>query len=332
MTGKISIIIPVYNAAKYLDKCLNSVLSQTYTNLQIILVNDGSTDGSAEICDGYAGKDPRIQVIHQENKGVASARNVGLAAAVGEWIGFVDADDWIETDMFSYLLDNAERDDADTVVCAWWEELPQSSVPRGVDDRVVMTGNDTLEMLLHDELVTNYLWNKLWKRELFTGIRFPEGRTFEDVAVVYLLFERSSSVVCLPECKYHYLHHGGSVLDRQKLENKINFYYAAKNRMEDLQTRYTKYEKLLQASCVASAVGVWAAYCFDNREERLKYESILQEIADFSRKHRFLVWKHMKLGVTGKIIVGLTAHNCLWAFWIAGILGRIYRIKHGRNI
>lgn len=332
MAGKISIIIPVYNAEKYLDKCLNSVLSQTYTNLQIILVNDGSRDGSAKICDAYARKDQRIQVIHQENKGVASARNEGLAVAVGDWIGFVDADDWIEADMFSYLLDNAEREAADSVICAWWEELPQCSVPCGVDDHVLLTGNETLEMLLHDELVTNYLWNKLWKRELFTDIVFPEGRTFEDVAVVYRLFERSTKVVCLPECKYHYLHHGGSILDQQKLENKVNFYYAAKNRMEDLQTRYTKYEELLQASCIASAVGVWAAYCFDSRGEQLKYSGLLREIADFSRKYRFLVWKHINLGFTGKVIAGLTAHDRLWAFWVAGLLGRIYRLKHGRNI
>ena len=332
MTARISIIIPIYNAGNNLRRCLDSVIGQTVSGLQIILVDDGSTDRSGEICDEYAHLDSRILVVHQQNAGVSAARNVGVKLAGGEWIGFVDADDWVETDMFAYLLENAERYGADITACALWEELPYNSVVSGVDKVTILTGREALELLLQDDVLNNYLWNKLWKQELFRGILFPVGQSFEDVAVVYRLFERSTRVVCLPKCKYHYRQHSGSILDQQSLENKVNFYLAARSRMWDLKARYSGLDELLQASCISAAVGIWAAYCFNGREERQRYASLIHEIADFSQKNCVLVFKHMNMGFSGKIIALLTAHDRLWAFVAAGFLGRIYRLKHGRNI
>lgn len=332
MINRISVIIPIYNAGSNLRRCLDSVIDQTATGLQIILVDDGSTDGSSDICDEYARLDSRIRVIHQQNCGVSVARNVGLEMAEGEWIGFVDADDWIEADMFAYLLENAESYGADTTVCALWEELPCGSVVKGVNEVAVLTGHEALELLLRDDVLNNYLWNKLWKRELFRGIIFPVGRSFEDVAVVYRLIEQSTRVVCLPKCKYHYRQHRGSILDQQSFANKVNFYLAARNRMWDLKSRYDGLDELLQASCISAAIGIWAAYCFNSRGDRQRYASLMHEIADFSRNHRFLVAKYLNLGFTGRIISLLTAYNHLWAFVVAGFLGRIYRLKHGRNI
>lgn len=113
----ISIIVPVYNVEPYVSKCLESILRQTYQNIEIIIIDDGSTDGGSDICDAYAHKDKRIKVIHQSNEGVSGARNVGLRIAKGEFIGFVDSDDWIEADMYEYLLQNIQQQDADIAIC-----------------------------------------------------------------------------------------------------------------------------------------------------------------------------------------------------------------------
>ena len=329
---KISVIVPIYKVEPYLRKCLDSIVNQTYRNLEIILVDDGSPDKCGSICDEYAAKDSRIIVIHKENGGVSSARNAGVSEATGAWIGFVDADDWLEVDMFTYLIENAKDYDADITVCSHWEEQPYRSVACRVDTVRLLTGDEALELLLRDDVVNNYLWNKLWKRELFQNIVFPVGRSFEDVATAYRLFERATRVVCLPVCKYHYRQHGGSILDQQKLTNKMNFYFAAKERMVELQERYSQYEELLQASCISASVGIWAAYCFNDKAEQQRYAPLLQEIAGFSKKHQALVNQHMNLGPIGRVIAYLTAYDCMWAFIVAGALGRIYRIKHGRNI
>lgn len=329
---KISVIVPVYNSEAYLSKCLECIIAQTYKDLQIILVDDGSLDRSGAICDEYALADQRIHVIHKVNGGVSSARNVGLTAAAGEWIGFVDSDDWIEPDMFECLVENAMRHDADVAVCALWEELPQRVIPCGSNKKAVLNTKEALELLLRDDVMNNYLWNKLWRRGLFEHITFPEGRNFEDVAVVYKLFEQCSRIVCLPEKKYHYRQHQGSVLDDRSLKSKVDFYLASRQRMEELSTRWTQFDELLKASCVSSAIGIWASYYFNGRNERKKYLSILKEIAEFSKRNRFLVLKYQNLGCIGTFIALLTAYNQGWSFAFAGLCGNIYQLKHGRSI
>ena len=126
----ISIIVPVYNVESYLRKCLDSILAQTYRDLEILVVDDGSTDGSGAICDEYAGKDDRIKVFHTENKGLSCARNLGLDSANGDWIGFVDSDDWIELDMYEVLLRKAEKTGADVVECGVYEEHSDETIKR----------------------------------------------------------------------------------------------------------------------------------------------------------------------------------------------------------
>lgn len=172
---RISVIIPVYNVEPYLRRCLESVVLQTYKNLEIILVDDGSTDKSGSICDEYALNDERINVIHKKNGGLSSACNVGLAAATGDWIGWVDSDDWAEQDMFEYMLRGAEKYDADAAVCSRYEWQLNRKVFKGWKSEEIYDGEQALRALLEDEEINNFRWDKLWKRSFFLILNFRKA-------------------------------------------------------------------------------------------------------------------------------------------------------------
>ena len=160
---RISVIVPVYKVEPYLRKCLDSIVNQTYRNLEIILVDDGSPDNCGRICDEYAERDNRIRVIHQKNGGVSSARNEGLKIASGDWIGWVDSDDWIEPDMFEYLLENAKKSKADIAVCSRKEWYKDRCILRKWEKDILLNTEEALRQLLEDVQMQNYLWDKLWQ-------------------------------------------------------------------------------------------------------------------------------------------------------------------------
>lgn len=329
---RISVIVPVYKVEVYLRKCLDSIVGQTYRNLEIVLVDDGSPDDCGTICDEYAAKDERIKVIHQKNGGVSAARNAGLDAAAGEWIGWVDSDDWIEPDMYEYLLDHALRAEADIAVCSRFERYRDRSVFRGWEQELTLDTEKALELLLKNDVMQNYLCDKLWRRSLFDGIVFPEGRTFEDIAVMHRLFMRARQVVCLPDAKYNYLQRSGSIVDDKSLENRINHYRAAKLRLDEMCGQWPQFRQLLEAQCVASSITVWSSVCMNPRAKRKEVMMELKEISSFAKEHYRAALRYMSLGVTGRCIVRLTPYPVWWAFAVAAFFSWVYSVKHGRAL
>lgn len=329
---KVSVIVPVYKVEPYLRQCLDSIVNQTYQNLEIILVEDGSPDNCGAICDEYVAKDKRIQVIHKENGGVSSARNAGLAAATGEYIGWVDSDDWIEADMFEYLLKGADKFGADIAVCGRYEVCKGKKKLRGWGETMCLDRLEGLKLLLQNDLMQNFLWDKLWRQELFQGIAFPEGKTFEDIAVMYRLFERAEKVVCLPDAKYNYFQRSGSIVSDTTLENRLNHYWAAKGRYEDMKGRWPELEDLLLAQCAASAIGIWCGYYKNPRWVRNGARLRLEEIAKFCAAHVKRAGKCIGVGLAGKIALMLIPHVSWWSFALAWCVGRLYKKKHGRSL
>lgn len=329
---KISVIIPVYKVEAYLRKCLDSVVGQTYRNLEIILVDDGSPDNCGAICDEYAAQDQRIQVIHQKNNGVSAARNAGLAAAAGEWIGWVDPDDWIEPDMYEYLLRHVLEHGADIAVCSRSERYRDRSVLRGWEREQILDTEHALELLLKNDVMQNFLWDKLWRRELFDGLSFPEGRTFEDIALMHRLFMRARQIVCLPEAKYNYLQRSGSIVDNRSLENRINHYQAAKLRLDEMYDQWPQFRQLLEAQCVASSITVWSSVCANPSAKRQEAMAELKEISDFAKEHYRAALQYMSLGITGRCVVRLTPYPTWWAFAMAAFFSWVYSLKHGRAL
>lgn len=204
---KISVIVPVYNCEKYLPSCLDSILNQTYTSLQIILVNDGSPDKSGIICDQYAAKDSRIQVIHQKNQGVSAARNAGLACADGDAVGFVDSDDTIDADMYETLTSLMLAHKADVAVCGYKKVYFDGSHKEilGTNNKLELTGLEASRCVLLGEHFTGSPCNKLYRRELFKDIRFDPGlKINEDILMNTQVFQLCDRVVFWDVCKYNY--------------------------------------------------------------------------------------------------------------------------------
>lgn len=223
----ISVIVPVYNVCEYLERCIRSVLGQTYQDFELILVDDGSTDGSGMICDRYARENSRVFVIHQENAGLSAARNAGIEAAKGEYVAFIDSDDFIHERMLEILYANSKGYDADISVCDfWWQEESDSiSYEIGENKTEFFEGNAVMQQLFEKELVTVIACNKLYKRELFNCLRFREGKLHEDEFIIHsLLYKCGRSVYT--SCKlYYYMKHNStittSLLNRRKLTDII---------------------------------------------------------------------------------------------------------------
>ena len=207
----ISVIVPVYKAEDYLHKCVQSICNQTYKNLEIILIDDGSPDRCGEMCDAFAKEDARIRVFHKENGGQSSARNLGLNNMTGEYVGFLDSDDWIEPDMYSHLYGLIEKHNAQIACCGVCLDYPNGRVshfnPLYPEDNQlrIFTTNEALRETLQNIRVTYSPCDKLYHKDIFDGMRMTEGKIFEDMEILPKLVERAQIVVYDPTPKYHYI-------------------------------------------------------------------------------------------------------------------------------
>lgn len=224
---QITIIIPVYQVKDYLEECLKSVLKQSYLNLEIITVDDGSSDGSAEICDRYAKMDSRVKVIHKENGGLSSARNVGIENASGEYLVFLDADDWIAPNFVERLLDVALAHDCDIVQCSHQDVFDGCFVHEDRAQKVakpqIFTGREFSYAIYNlIEWPANIATNKLYKRCLFTNIRFPEGRLHEDEFTTYRAIWKAEKIGLISDKLYYYRRRGGSITQQSYSKRRLD--------------------------------------------------------------------------------------------------------------
>lgn len=203
---KVSVIIPVYNVEKYLGKCIDSILNQTVRDCEIILIDDGSKDSSGEIADNYAAKYSNIKVIHKENGGQAGARNIGLDNSEGEYICFVDSDDWLEENYFGRLLEVAKNTEADIVQCGYCSRVEGENAPEVIAEAdMEMTGIEAIDRIYSKHNVEMVvIWNKLYKRAIFDGLRFEEGMIHEDEALVAQMYYRAEKMVFISDRLYNY--------------------------------------------------------------------------------------------------------------------------------
>lgn len=224
MNNRITVVVPVYNVAADLPRCLDSILAQTYPEMEIIAVNDGSPDNSGEILDRYAVKHPNICVIHKENGGVTSARLRGIQEASGEWIGFIDGDDEIEPDMYERLMDNARKFGADISHCGYQMCFADGRIHYFHNSGVIQEqDSDTaVRDLLEGTLVEPGLCNKLYRRELFRDLQLPTDiRINEDLLMNYYLFSAAEKAVFEDWCPYHYIIREGSASRAKLNEHKL---------------------------------------------------------------------------------------------------------------
>lgn len=228
MKEKISIIVPVYNVEAYLERCVESILKQTYTNLEILLVNDGSTDKSGELCDKLALRDHRIRVIHKENGGLSDARNRGIDEASSNLIGFIDSDDYIDEDMYETLYRQMVASKADLSMCGHYDvyhQIPEKQVAE-IKTWELMP-EEAIKMVMEAKILSVTAVNKLYKKALFEQLRFRIGKIAEDAFIMVDLIHQCSKIVATNEKKYYYVHRENSITTQKfslKFLNVIEAY------------------------------------------------------------------------------------------------------------
>ncbi len=225
----VSIIIPVYNGKDYLRQCIDSITAQTCGDWELLLIDDGSSDGSGAICDEYAANDSRITAIHKSNGGQASARNQGMALAKGEYVSFVDCDDWLDNDMLATMLATLRDNDAEIVVCGFTEEYAAHRKTVNADGgTTVLAAGEALKMLLEGK-IGSYLWSMMFRRSVVVET-MPDLNPYEDHATVFKWFGHATRVVVLGRAFYHYRQLQGSSLHSYNPKNGNHFFLAIKER------------------------------------------------------------------------------------------------------
>ncbi len=261
----ISILVPVYNVEKYVCECIDSIIAQTYKNLEIILVDDGSTDQSGAICDEYAQKDSRIKVIHQENKGLAAVRNVAVATATGEYVGFVDSDDFVALDMYEKMLNLSQNKNADIVMCniAYTDEkgtlIPNNKSAKNITSNE-MSGKEFLTNLCQNyNSIYVITVNKLYKRSLFDDIHYPDGKTHEDEAVIHRISHKCTRIVFTSDTFYFYRQQSQSIMNRPFSTRHLDNMYSLLDRVDFLKKQ--DYSSDIIYSAEMYLWGEWSAIC-----------------------------------------------------------------------
>lgn len=296
----ISVIVPVYKTEQYLDRCVESIVNQTYQNLEIILVDDGSPDNCPQMCDDWAKKDERIKVIHLENGGVANARNQGLKIANGEYIGFVDGDDWIEDRMYEILQNNMVDNDADISVCGY-----QINVENDVAANIRQVSQfDSLKQICTGDYKYGVLWNKLYKSSVVQNHEMPNLVCCEDLVFNYYVFKNAKTVIECDSKLYHYFQNKDSTVHS---EFKIGAFDAIKSKeiilSEEENTALKEYAvRGLVSSCFVVISGVVNSGKFVNqydniRRSILKYKIVILKSDMYSLKEKaktIILWMSSK--------------------------------------
>ena len=246
MNPLISVIVPIYNVEKYLARCVDSIVNQTYKNLEIILVDDGSPDRCPQMCDDYAEKDSRIKVVHKKNGGLSDARNAGMAVATGEYISFIDSDDYVSDDFIECLLDVMNKENSDIAECSVVKFYEDNRFDEFSDDLSVKTYDtqDAMSALIAENPFHQHVWNKLYETGLVKDIPYAVGKLNEDEFWTYRVFGRANKVARINKTMYYYFQRSSSIMGvgynirrLDALEGKANRQKYIENNFPDLSTQ-----------------------------------------------------------------------------------------------
>lgn len=252
----VSIIVPIYQAEKFIGKCISSIIDQTYSDFELILVDDGSVDASYEICKSYAKRDNRLVLIHTENYGSGHARNVGLRCAKGEYISFVDADDYLEHEFLERLVSEIQRFNADIAECDFYLIKDGVKQMKSIQQNCVFEYNGAQAMREHisDQNCRQLVWNKLYKKKVIQDIWFVEGKTIDDEFWTYRVIGNADKVIHVSEQLYNYVQHKESVMHQQYNIKRLQALEAQSLRLNYVSERFPELrsyaEKMLYFACM----------------------------------------------------------------------------------
>ena len=291
----VSIIVPIYNVENYLNKCVESIVGQTYTNIEIILVDDGSKDNCPKICDMLAKKDNRIKVIHKENGGLSDARNSGLDICKGEYIVFVDSDDYIEKNMVELLHNNIEKNKSDISICDFYiTSNEKDNLNTYAKQEFSILGKEKYNYLYNEySKATIVAWNKMYKRFIFDEIRYPKGRLHEDEFVICDILSRANSISYIMKPLYHYVQRENSIMGKVSI-NRFDIIDALDSRIlflkkidDTYNIKMTKYQQFFRL--LGLLTRLYAQKDFILKEDFLnKYINKIKKIGNEIKNYNFL--------------------------------------------
>lgn len=318
MERLISVIIPVYNGENWLDRCVDAVINQTYKNLEIVIIDDGSTDTTPEMCERYCKLDSRVKVIHRQNGGLADARNAGIEYSSGEYITFVDSDDYITPDCVEYLAGLISTYGCDMSICTHTVFcINEREISYENDREGVMTAEEALREILYHGIVDLSVWGKLYKRELFDCIKYPYGKFYEDTGTTYLLINAAKKVAYGGRSKYHYILREDSMTNAKFTTRKMDLLEMT-DRMCNFISEH--YPSLRSAALRRS---VYARFSTLNQMIReAGYRTERRKIVKFIRKHSREVLRDKNIPKRDRIALnlirlGYPLYHTVWRMYLA---------------
>lgn len=284
MNELVSVIVPVYNVEEYLDTCIKSIINQEYTNLEILLIDDGSTDSCLKICNDYAKVDDRIKVIHKENGGLSDARNVGIENCNGSYITFIDSDDYIEKNYISMLYSLIKEYSADISMGKQYVHYPKKIIDTGSYKTLKMNAHETLEKMMYSEDVDVSAWAKLYKTELFDNIRFPKGRLYEDSATTYKLIDKSQCIVLKSIPIYNYIIRNSSITNNAFAKQKMDLIVSTKEMTTYVSEKYPDLKDSCDRRLMYAYLSTLVQYNKTKSAERHYFDELWKYIKENRKK------------------------------------------------
>ena len=315
----ISVIVPVYGVEKYIEKCLKSIVAQTYRNLEIIMVDDGTKDNSAKICEQYAKEDSRIKVYHKTNGGLSDARNYGIEHSNGEYITFIDSDDYIDIDYIEFLYQLVEKG-YKMSICSLHVVYTSNGkiIDKGNGKEVLLSGQECIEMMCYHQEVDTCAYAKLMHRSLFDNIRYPKGKIFEDIGTTYLLFDQCDQVICSFIPKYYYVIRENSIVTSKFNSQKL-YMIEMTNKMADFVDK--KYPNMKSATLRRRGYAYFSTLNQMLDVTEVAYVEKRKEIIKYLKKISPKVMKNSKTPFRDKIAyiclgLGFPIYKLFWKIYI----------------
>ena len=303
---KISVLVPVYNAEKYIEKCIKSIINQTYKDIEIVLIDDESKDNSLNIMKNLQKQDNRIKIVSVENKGVADARNSAIENATGKLLTFVDSDDTIDEDYLEIMYNNLKKYDADIAVINCKNIIEETGAilhkDFGIKQIKEYTSTEAVKDLFYYNFLRHSPWRKLYKRNVWNNIKFPLGKNYEDLAIIYKTFLNANKIIYIPEEKYNYLIRKGSIVHNEirKTDAQAIIEYCSKI-LEDVNKNYPELTKAAEFLLVDHELYLWYRIP-DNKE----YKEYLKIAKANVKKYRKNVLKDKNVSKKHKIAIILS--------------------------
>lgn len=276
----VSVIVPVYKVEKYLNQCVTSIVHQTYKDLEIILVDDGSPDTCPQLCDKWSLKDERVKVVHKPNGGLSDARNAGLSEATGEYVLFIDSDDWISLNMVSDLVEIMEKENADMSICQFANVFSDGRIEANSlfnESNLILDRKEAFDLLIEDTMLTNHVWRKMYKRSLINSNVFPKGKNYEDIYAMPSLLKNCSKIVCTNKIEYFYRQNNAGIIQNKSISNyqdQIDALEYSKKEIIDIEPDL---KEKVNGYQIVKLIGVLREIINSNNDSLLNLEKIIEK-------------------------------------------------------